>query len=240
MENPWIELVKLYEEDGTCIHPLDKKKIDEINSQLEGKIDEKIQISQRPLPYLGNPYTANVLFLLLNPGYKEGGIGSGEHYELWKKNILHEDMDYPIYELDPEVRKNGSRSHRWFYVRLKQLFGKEDLLKNAEKISKKICFVEYFPYHSKKASSLWKYGGITLPTQEYGFELVRKAVERGAIIVIMKGKKQWLKKICEYKSRIEYYQTTNAQGSSLTKDVVIRGVFPDDYNELREKILGVE
>lgn len=47
--------------------------------------------------------------------------------------------------------------------------------------------VEFHGYHSKK----WRHIPVTLPSQRYGFWLVERAIERGALIVILRGRVDW-------------------------------------------------
>jgi hypothetical protein len=46
--------------------------------------------------------------------------------------------------------------------------------------------IEYFPYHSVS----WR-SPPHLPSQDYGFGLVQRAINRGAVIVVMRGWERW-------------------------------------------------
>jgi hypothetical protein len=50
-----------------------------------------------------------------------------------------------------------------------------------------VAVVEWFPYHSAKKPSMRE----PLPSQEYGFALVDDAIERGAVIVQIRSKREW-------------------------------------------------
>ena len=69
-----------------------------------------------------------------------------------------------------------------------------------EKIANEVCCIEYFPYHTKKFKPLKQ----ILKSQKYGFELVKDAISRNALIIIMRAKNVWLKAVPELKN-YHYY-----------------------------------
>lgn len=50
-----------------------------------------------------------------------------------------------------------------------------------------VLLIEFHGYHSQK----WKPLPAILPSQQYGFDLVSQAIDRGAVIVILRTEKPW-------------------------------------------------
>ena len=59
-----------------------------------------------------------------------------------------------------------------------------------ERLSRNICSIQFFPYRSLK----FGHGSIKLPSQNYTFALVRERLANGALIIVMRGYKLWVKK----------------------------------------------
>lgn len=60
-----------------------------------------------------------------------------------------------------------------------------------ESLSQNIMCVEWFPYHSKFFEPLPE----LIPSQQYGFNLVSRAVARDALIIMMRSEDRWLRSI---------------------------------------------
>jgi hypothetical protein len=56
-----------------------------------------------------------------------------------------------------------------------------------EDLARRVLSVEFHGYHSQDWAAL----PVTLPSQWYGFDLVTRAIERGAIIVVLRGGTDW-------------------------------------------------
>ncbi|RKE04172.1 hypothetical protein [Marinifilum flexuosum] len=187
MQNPWRNL----NTDVTSIHPLDMQAVDEFNSQAK----EEYQFCKTllPDPYIGN-LKANVLFLALNPGL------SAEDYQthadeqfrfLYKQNLTQVKSDYPFYYLHPELNCPGSK---WWRSKLRWFLEVID----DKSLSKRICCLQYMPYHSVQ----FKQPKQKLPTQEYTKEIVKSFIERNTPIVFMRSKTKWIELVPE----LENYQ----------------------------------
>lgn len=80
-----------------------------------------------------------------------------------------------------------------------------------------IFFVEYFPYHSSKGFAFPK----CLPSYEFTNALIYQAMEEEKLIIIMREKNNWLKRINGLKSYPHLYMLKNAQGGYLTPTNII-------------------
>jgi hypothetical protein len=116
-------------------------------------------------------------------------------------NLKHSISDYPHFFFNPILE--GTDGHTWYKKRFRHLIEATD----AQNISKKVLSCELVPYHSFS----WKKPRVMPPTQSYTFELVRKAIDRGAIILIGRGKADWFNYVPELSKYKRYFQPASSQ-----------------------------
>jgi hypothetical protein len=148
----------------------------------------RLQLNVLPEPFIGRK-TAPIVLLNLNPGFDDRDPEDHQDKEfqvLLRSNYEHGDSEYPFYSLDPRF-ENGGRS--WWEKKLKPVLS----ISGREQVARSVLCVEFFPYHSRRFGN----GSFRVPSQEYGFQLVRLAIQRGAAIIIMRGRRLWLKEIPE-------------------------------------------
>jgi len=196
MKNPWLELKR----NAPYVLKEDKKIIEQFNKKA--KREHKIALNALPVPFQGNPFKAKIIFLQLNPGL-DWPIGYEDEKDDFVakfdkkykndtfKNIKHQKLDFPFYDLNPNYRLYGGFRY-WTKILSSFIKSKGDY----KIISNNICCIEYFPYHSKKFS----YGSIKLKNQDYIINLLKNILKRKNIkIILMKGEKTWLKAVPELK-----------------------------------------
>jgi hypothetical protein len=202
MENPWgnLPLIPPFVVDA------DKLAIQAFNAQA--KLEHKVHLEVLPEPYLGNPL-APVVILNLNPGFGEETIPFHQrnHYfiDSLRRNLLHMQSGYPFYLLDPQ--NAASPGYQWWWKRLR-------ILSEAcgqKSVANGVFCVEYFPY----ASQNFAFKGI-LESQRYSFHLVRKAIARGAIIVMMRGERFWVSQIPELSNYSNLFYLNSVQSVYIT------------------------
>jgi hypothetical protein len=81
----------------------------------------------------------------------------------------------------------------WWAPRLGQLVS--DL--GRDLLARSICSVEFFPYRSRH----FAHGQVRLPSQGYTFSLVRKALERDALLLVTRNFQLWVSAIPELHAR---------------------------------------
>ena len=204
MNNPWRQLSNkkpfILKEDLDLVNSFNRKTK---NNKF------KIRTDLLPDPYIGNP-KAPIILLNLNPG-----IG-GEEPKLHKKsffikackaNLLHNKQGFYYFKKE---FKNTS-GYNWWQKKLKGLLG----IINEQKLGQNIFVIEYFPYHSKS----FKAPNFLLPSQQYNKFLIQEALKRNdkPIIVLMRGKKLWLKLIPELRSYPLLYELRSTQAASLSR-----------------------
>ena len=202
MKNPWFNLTA----KPPFVLDEDRSFLDSFNSRHRGSVKEII-LDEMPSPYIGNP-EASVIFLNLNPGYVAGESASpiiSRFREMAKANLLHQFFDYPFYPLDPTLEGTPS-GYRWFTQKFNPLIIASGMSSRA--LSQKIFLVEYFPYRSQK----YGWDSNFLLSQEYSIDLVKKAISRQAIVVIMRGEALWLSALPilrEYSNRCTLHSPQN-------------------------------
>lgn len=182
LENPWLQLPK----QPPYVLPDDGEQIRAFNARAKPQLQVHLELI--PEPFLGNP-TAPVVLLNLNPGYSPSDVRHHENPVFAKRsrdNLLHQDSKYPFYLLDPEITAPG---HHWWNRRLRALIERV----GRETVAQRVLCVEYFPYHSTN----FGHQRLDLTSQQYSFSLVRHAVSRNAIVVIMRGRRLWLDAVPE-------------------------------------------
>lgn len=210
MQNPWStiapEWVNQKPKDGYILDS-DRSQVFKFNEHA--KEQERFILDLLPEPYLGEP-DAPIFLLNKNPGfgeedyafYKMNGV-----VHSWQNNILHQPQEYPFYLLNPDyVEINGGK---WWSAILKPLIA----LTNAKTVAARVCCMEFFPYHSR---SFDRRIGI-VPSQEYNFHLVRRAIAQGTVIVVMRGLKDWQMQVPELQAYKHRYTLNSPQNVTVSE-----------------------
>jgi hypothetical protein len=183
-ENPWHRLP----EQPPFVLPEDKEAVLDFNKRASDK--HKLYVYDiLPEPFAGDP-DAPVVLLLNNPGVKRDRLKYKKHPRFvarMRENLLHKPSDYPFVFFAPDI---PAICHEWWNRKLKGLLEFSYIC-----LAKSILAVDHFPYPSQGYPA----GRFQLPshTQDYSFNLVKKAIERKAIIVLMRGKKRWERDVPE-------------------------------------------
>ncbi|OYU85466.1 MAG: hypothetical protein CFE24_01915 [Flavobacterium sp. BFFFF2] len=233
MKNPWEKFIEDFDEKNLILEE-EKAVIDKFNQNVNETY--KIHTEIMPAPFMGNVKTAPILLLVLNPGYDEKEEENGFYKDckhFWKSEIQHIQSipELPLFCLD---EKYISYSDYWA-KKLKPL----TLITSKEKVAKNICKIQFFPYHSKKFKSITKKilveNGFDkyLPSQQYNFELVKKAMERNSIIIILRSKKMWFEAIPELEKYENLHVTKSYLNTILSENNLLEA-FPKIVNILNK------
>lgn len=175
----------------------------------------RLHLEVPPEPFIGNP-EASVVLLLLNPGYSDEDFCAYNDPTLDEASRLNrqhglQDSPYPFYYLDPRFQAySGSE---WWRRHLRRLIDDCGL----ESVARNVACIEHFPYHSQRYP-----GKVSVPSQYYGFHLVEQAIERDAVIVLVRGKGPWFASVLALESYSKCIELKNKQNVRLT-----RGNCPD-------------
>ena len=139
-----------------------------------------------PEPFIGNPQSARVVLLNLNPGHSDDDAKAHADPlfgEAMMTNLRHGTQDCPFYALNPKFAWTPCAI--WWRAHTRKL---NDAGLSWECISKGLLVIEWFPYHSKTSGLPTK---PVCPSQEYSFQLVSEMLS-GKLVVGMRSKKHWL------------------------------------------------
>lgn len=207
-DNPWLDLPNR----PPFVLPQDKALIDQFNSKAAERYHIPLDIL--PEPYLGNP-DAPVVLLGLNPGFNVKDPewhGNARFRKLSRANLLHKRADYPFYLLDPTIDRT-----KWWDRNLRWLIEEVGCAKT---VANNVLCVELFPYHSKR----FKHAKLCLKSQQYSFALVRQAIERNAVILLLRGYRLWLSNIPELQKYPSIYIARSFQTAAISP-----GNFPNGF-----------
>jgi hypothetical protein len=203
--NPWADLPT----EPPYVAPADRATM-----ARHPLASERLNLEMLPYPFQG-PRAAEVLLLLANPGAGELGA------------------DYPA-ELLGERRKAltfaYSRDPRfatktWWSARLRRLIEAVGI----ERVSRGTLSLEYFPYHSPR----YKRFPEVLPSQRFGFGLLREALDADKLIVVVRRKKAWLEAVPELRD-VDYIEVLNPQSGYISP----RNVGQENFERIVERLRG--
>jgi len=180
VQNPWSELPG----QSPYVLATDGGSIDKYNKLK--KNDHKIIVESIPEPFIGNPRSAKVVLLNLNPGHSEDDAkahSDPDFRQAMMRNLRHEKQDCPFYALNPKFA--WTPCGRWWRAHTRRL---HDAGLPWECISQGLLVIEWFPYHSKTSGLPIK---PVCPAQQYSFQLAKEMLE-SKIVVGMRSKKHWL------------------------------------------------
>jgi hypothetical protein len=168
------------------LHEDDKVFLEEFNLKHKGSPFElKGQLMSEP--FIGNPKTAKIIFLALNPGYDERDDEAHKNQAFQKlisDNIALRDSEYPYYYMHEREPFKDYPGCIWCKRIFKELLNEV----GAKILSKEICCIQFHGYHSTKYRQLSKF---PLPSQRRTFDFIRDAIKREIPIVLMRSTKIW-------------------------------------------------
>lgn len=222
-ENPWSNFQStppfLLSEDIPTIAKFNEKQE---NSPF------KIQTQLFPEPYVGNPETAEIILLSLNPGYSDQDDdfhrNNQNFREIIFENLNHTSKEYPFFPFNPSIK--DSPVAKYWKKRLRELIDQS----NEKILSNKICCIEYFPYHSKKYRQL----KIDPISSNYNKQLIENCIQRRALIIIMRAKRKWLKLVPKLNDYSNCFTVHSFANPAITKNNLGEKVFAEILKKLAE------
>ena len=231
-KNPWLTLA-LDHHRANFILKEERSIIAKFNAEVSDTY--KIRTSIFPAPFMGDVHNASVFILMLNPGYdpKEAKNGYYKAYEdWWLQQIQHilPKPKLPLFCLDDDYLQKSP----YWANKLKPLTA----VAGKEAVSRQVAKVQFFPYHSQKYKPLFKRllkeEGFDsyLPSQEYNFSLVRKAMDRKALILIPRSRRYWFKAIPELRNYPNLHFTNSYGNIIFSKN----NLGERSFNQIAKKI----
>ena len=221
--NPWLALPT----QPPFVLPEDELKLTDY-AKLPS--DTAYHLDLPPLPFQGLP-DAPIVLLGLNPGYSKANDEiwhkTPEFIEINQRNYRHDaTSEYPLFFLDPNIEGgslNGGQN--WWHRRLKPL---READYDDKLLARAFLSVQYVPYRSKS----YKHNRTGLESQKYGFDLVRQAVKRGALIIGLRSEKLWKEAVEELDGYERFYKLSNPRYPVLSE----KQLGADRYRELLDEL----
>jgi hypothetical protein len=200
MKNPWSDLPKNPPFVLTCDQPY----IDAFNS-VETKTDHKINLDILPEPFHGN-VEAPIVVLLLNPGIdgREKELQKSSEYSARLRSSITDKCSIEHFHLTDKFNGPG---RFWWEKACKSLRACVDL-------PTRILSIEFSPYHSRSFS----HGHLRFPSQDFSFDLVRRAISREALIVCMRGERFWYGAVPELAGYKRLLKLINPRSATLSEN----------------------
>ena len=210
MRNPWLNLPKAQPH----ILPEDLAILNGNKSSPE-KLGLRLEVL--PVPYVGNPETAEVILLCLNPGFIQQDVDDYENDSEFKQenfNVLSFQGKPPFFYFNPKFRYTGG--YKWWSKILRELiqqFGEET-------VSEKFMCLQYIAYHSVTFVKPPK----MLESQKFTFNLLREAIKQKKTIVVMRSKKLWIQAVPELED-YPYIELKNYRRPFISRNNIKNGDF---------------
>lgn len=204
MKNPWLQIIDDFDK-GIYVLPEDKEIIECFNKSVNDEY--KICTNVFPAPFMGDVNNSPVVLLTLNPGFDDKEYNKGyykQYAPFWKNEIQHKSSfdNLRLFCLEEEYCKYSD----YWLKKLAPLIA----ISNKEKVANSISVIQFFPYHSRKYKDFPKrILKQELKSQAYNFYLVKKAIERKAIIVVLRSRNKWIGEIPELGIYEKYFFTSS-------------------------------
>jgi hypothetical protein len=201
--NPWSKASFI---DGEFILEADRKLIFDFNKKSKAKY--KFHPECLPEPFVGR-YNAPVVLLNLNPKFVNSDTTSqteSPFAKLCRANWVHQNAKYPFYYLHPDLKTHPGSE--WWRKKLGEFMD----VGSDEHLSRKIFAIEFCAYPSKNSSNLSQ---LCMAGDKYRNRLVKDAMKRKAIIIIMQGASHWYNALPKLKTYKKTFELKNPQNSHI-------------------------
>jgi hypothetical protein len=224
MENPWLNLNS---SAPPYVLEMDREYVQRHNER--SRPEHMLMLEAIPEPFIGDPKTAKVVLLNLNPGYDDTVVANHHRPEIKQAilcNLRHEPQRYPFYAFDPVFAGTGVANYwREYTHRLQDEARLDDL-----KFAKRLLVIEWFPYPSYR-------GGLpsepVCESQKYSFQLAKRMLaKRGVQVVGTRSPERWLQAGQEF-SRVPFLN--NPQRAWVTRGNMDARVFDRVIQALNEE-----
>jgi hypothetical protein len=179
----------------------------------------RLRLEILPEPAVG-PRGAPLVLLGRNPGW--AGTEPADHAPPHRTAALRANLaDDPAGHTHPYLTEAFAETAggKWSRRCMRAVVARSGL--GYEDLARRVLSVEFHGYHSQDWAAL----PVTLPSQWYGFDLVARAIERGAIIVALRGGRDWdvaVPGLREYSLR---FSTNTVRSASVSPGNLPQGVF---------------
>jgi hypothetical protein len=192
--------------------------------------DNRLHLSLLPVPYVGNLRKAEIVILLLNPGFSYGDYWAESHGPGFRDRAvenLHQSFEgneFPFMFLDPKFCWNGG--FIWWEKKLRKVI--QEIAANKfdgnyrdglRSLSSKLACVELFPYHSLSFGEhrlINRLPSVGAARQFVREKLIPDARAGKRTVIVTRQVKAW--KVEAGVSNLIIYEGAHTRGASLSPD----------------------
>lgn len=188
---PWLPLLQLPVAEGD-----------------EESASAALDLDLQPEPFFG-PHEAPVVVLLLNPGLGDDDARHHlrDEFTLALRAHLQIEGGAPHFHLLDPSRGPG---HRWWLRQVGPVLKASGC--SVEQLAARLLCIEFFPYHSRS----FGHAHLRLPSQRFGFALLQRAIQRGALVLCMRGYRYWCGAVPELADYPGLLRPKSARSASLS------------------------
>ncbi len=197
MKNPWRALP----ESAPFVLKIDEPFVRAHNENLGVRSPHRLDLRLPPGPFAGQ-LDAPLVVLLANPGRSDHDFREQSHspnLDVILKAI-QAPRGRPFWPLTPKFE--NTRAGEWWSRRARELCAEV----GNDVVAERLLTIELHGYHS----TVWSPPLRTFPSQAFCFELVEKAMVRGALIIVARCQKHWYASVPglkHYKHQIAHLQS---------------------------------
>lgn len=200
VNNPWFGLPN----GPPYVLPADMPYVEEFNKTARPQF--AIDVRLLPEPFFG-PFDAPVLVLLQNPGIGEEDLrhhGRADFASALRKSLTTRNERTHFHLTD--LTNGPGRS--WWLRQCKELIAEVGLAN----VASGLLTLEFSPYHSSR----FGHARVRLPSQEFNFQLLRTAIRRRAVVIGVRGLKEWVGAVPELGTYGRLLRTNSARTAALS------------------------
>jgi len=222
MLNPWLNLP----ETEPYVLSEDEAAIAKFNSRLHNDDERRIDLRLIPEPFIGYQ-EAPVVILMHNPGRAPGdwAMFSKPSIARASRESITTPGGTPMYTLSPDMAPTPAGIY--YRDALKSFHNSS---RSWQDLAKKVIFIEQHGYHSTRSSPIPR----GLPSQEFGFALVRQAMKQRRIIVIGLAASKWYTAV----PGLDEYSRTVTKNSPQTRALSRRNLGEAGFNMISRALNG--
>lgn len=254
-ENPWVDVADMYMSDkADCLYGEnnyycegDRNAIENYNNKAKGTTDEIITNIPAE-PWWGNPLTAKLIILSLNPGYVPEVNKTLALLMQTNEAVRRQLIDYKAKTLRLEAESflpEGESVHGcpiscqeavnmlgdWYWVKmLREL--RQDTKFGEKDFYRRIALVEYHGYSSQTSGRVFPRKGDKLESQAFIKSLLWYVAEKRkeeVCFLVMRAKKEWRSLLSD--KFFDSFNVIEKKPSSMISQYITRANFEDDKYE---------
>lgn len=232
----------------TYVYPGDEDIIEAYNENASE--ETRFMTNTIPYPFQGNPLTAKVIILSLNPGYlprvNDYFAKFLMHYPQMSEAVIMflrsnlrlnvwEFMPYPQGLGHPNTQDAYNMLGDWYWYDILSKWKKEGL--TMEELMPKVALIQNVAYSSIKAKDLPK--GVILPSQLYVKKMIRHISDnKDAIFVVPRAVKKWQALLGPIWARLEEKERIVIGRNPINQHLTEKNLGTENYQKIINHLKG--